>query len=164
MRRYQKIFLIVVLLLPSAAFGQTAPTLRVSGPDGQSAALTARDLDAMTHASANVVDEKGSHASYDGVAVSEILRRVGAPFGKELRGQKMAFYLLVSAADGYHAVFAIAELDPAFTDRVVLLTYRRDGKDLSVTEGPFRIIVPDEKRHARWVRNVTSLSVKHASE
>ncbi|HLI81714.1 MAG TPA: hypothetical protein VKV03_17115 [Candidatus Binataceae bacterium] len=65
------------------------------------------------------VDEKGARATYDGVAASEILYRVGAPLGKELRGQKMAFYMLVSGSDGYHAVYAIAEVDPAFTDRMV---------------------------------------------
>ena len=47
---------------------------------------------------------------------------------------------------------------------VVLLAYRRDGKELSSQEGPFRIIAPGEKRHARWVRNVTSVSIKRASE
>jgi hypothetical protein len=164
MRRVATIILLVLFTLAPSARGGGVPTLHVSGPDGQSAALTAHDLDAMAHASANVVDEKGNHAAYDGVAVSEILHRVGAPFGKELRGQKMAFYLLVSASDGYHAVFAIAEVDPAFTDRVVLLAYRRDGKPLSAAEGPFRLIVPEDKRHARWVRNLTSLSIKRATE
>jgi hypothetical protein len=164
MRRVATITLLLVFALPQFAHGQNAPTLHVSGPDGQSAVLTAHDLDAMAHTSANVVDEKGNHATYDGVPVSEILHRVGAPFGKDQRGQKMAFYMLVSASDGYHAVYAIAEVDPAFTDRVVLLAYRRDGKELSSQEGPFRIIAPGEKRHARWVRNVTSVSIKRASE
>ena len=164
MRRLATFILLLVFAVPHLAHARDAPTFQVSGPDGQSIALTTRDLDAMTRASASVVDEKGNHATYDGVPVSEILHRVGAPFGKEQRGQKMAYYMLVSASDGYHAVYAIAELDPAFTDRVVLLAYRRDGKDLSSEEGPFRIIAPGEKRHARWVRNVTLLSVKRASE
>ena len=137
------------------------PTLRVSGPSA-SATLTLRDLEAMPHRSAEVVDDKGTHAAYEGVPMFEVLRRVGAPFGRDLRGRKMAFYLLVSASDGYHAVFAIAELDPDFTGRLVLLACRRDGKELSPVEGPFRIVVPDEKRHARWVRNVTSLEIRRA--
>ena len=162
MRRLTAIVLLLVFALPQLALAEDAPTLHVSGPDGQSIALTMHDLDAMTHASASVVDDKGNHATYDGVPISEILHRVGAPFGNELRGQKVSYYMLVSASDGYHAVFAIAELDPAFTDRVVLLAYRRDGKELSSQEGPLRIIAPGEKRHARWVRNVTSLSVRRA--
>jgi hypothetical protein len=68
-------------------------------------------------------------------------------------------YLVVEAADGYRAVFALPELDPLFTDRVILLADRRDGKSLSEREGPLRIIVPGEKRPARWVRQVVALKV-----
>ncbi len=164
MRRVATIILLVLLTLVPSARGGGVPTLHVSGPDGQSVALTTHDLDAMAHTSANVVDEKGNHAVYDGVPISEVLRRIGMPNGDEPRGQRMALYMLVSASDGYRAVFAIAELDRTFTDRVVLLAYRRDGKPLSPAEGPFRLVVPDDKRHARWVRNVTSLSIKRATD
>jgi hypothetical protein len=166
LRTYRKLLLIVVLALPSIAWGQTspqiAPTLHVSGPAGQSIVLGVPDLDAMPRETVKVVDDKGSHAEYAGVPLIEILRRAGAPSGQDLRGKQLTLYLLVSASDGYHAVFAVAELDPAFTDRRVLLVDRRDGKELSPSEGPFRIIVPDEKRHARWVHNVTDLAVKTA--
>ena len=116
----------------------------------------------MPRESANLVDEKGTHAIYEGVPIIEILRRAGAPTGKDLRGKQTTLYVLVTASDGYHAVFALAELDPGFTDRRVLMADRRNGKDLSAAEGPFRIVVPGEKRHARWVRNVTALTVKTA--
>lgn len=167
MRTYQKLLLIVVVFaLPSIAWGQTsaerAPTLRVTGPSGQSIALSFNDLKAMPRDIANVTDEKGAQVVYGGVPVIEILRRVGTPTGKDLRGKQMALYLLVSASDGYHAVFAVAELDPEFTDRRVLLVDLRNGKPLADAEGPFRIIAPGEKRHARWVHNVTSLTVKTA--
>jgi hypothetical protein len=160
-RRAATTFLIAILALAPVAYAQEAATLRVSGPKA-SAALTVHDLEAMAHQGIEVQDDKGNHATYEGVSMFEVLRRVGAPFGRDLRGQKMAFYMLVSASDGYHAVFAIAELDPDFTNHLVLLAYHRDGKELSPAEGPFRIIVPDEKRHARWVRNVTALDVRRA--
>lgn len=136
--------------------------VHVTGPAGQSIELSARELDAMPRDTANVVDERGNKASYEGVPVIEILRRVGTPIGHDMRGKQMTLYLLVGASDGYHAVFALAELDPAFADRHVILADRRDGKALPTNEGPFRIIAPEEKRHARWVRNVISLSIKNA--
>lgn len=164
MRRFWTLLLIAVLALPSIARAQTAPqgtaALRVSGAGGQSIELSAHDLDTMPRETANVVDEKGGHASYEGVPVIEILRRVGAPTGHDMRGKAMTLYLLVSAADGYHAVFALAELDPDFGDRHIILVDRRDGKPLASNEGPFRIIAPEDKRHARWVRDITSLSIK----
>jgi hypothetical protein len=48
------------------------------------------------------------------------------------------------------------------TERVVLLADRRDGKTLSATEGPLRVVVPDEKRQGRWVRQVITLTVRRA--
>jgi hypothetical protein len=89
----------------------------------------------------------------------ELLKAAGVKFGQDLRGPALATYLVVEAADGYRAVFALPELDPAFTDRVVLLADQRDGKPLGGNAGPLRVIVPGEKRHARWVRQVKSLKV-----
>jgi hypothetical protein len=161
------LLLIVVLVCPSIALAQPAarsePVLRVSGAPGRDLVLTERDLAQMSRVSASVVDEKGNQAIYEGVPVAEILRRVGAPLGKDLHGKEMDLYLLVTASDGYRAVFALPELDSGFTDRLALIADHRDGKSLSAAEGPFRIVVPGEKRHPRWVRNVIELSVRHAN-
>ncbi len=54
---------------------------------------------------------------------------------------------------------AVAELDAGFTDRVVLITDTKDGASLSAKDGPFQLIVPDEKRPARWVRQVRRIRV-----
>ena len=56
--------------------------------------------------------------------------------------------------DGYRAVYALAELDPVFTDDRALVVDTRDGKPLSGEEGPLRMLLPEEKRPARWVRQV----------
>ena len=61
-------------------------------------------------------------------------------------------------------VFTLPELDSLFTDKVVLLADRRNGKPLSEKEGPVRIVVPDEKRQARWIRQVKSIAARDAAE
>jgi hypothetical protein len=83
--------------------------------------------------------------------------------GEKLRGSQLSKFLLVQAADGYRALFALPELDPAFTDAVVPLADRRDGQPLAPSEGPLRLVVANEKRQARWVRQVKVLSVLQAS-
>jgi hypothetical protein len=35
---------------------------------------------------------------------------------------------------------------------------------LTAAEGPLRIIIPHEKRHARWIRQVKSLAIRRAEE
>jgi hypothetical protein len=77
----------------------------------------------------------------------------------EMKGKKLASCLLVEAADGYEVVIALPEIDRAFTDRQFVLAFLKDGKPLDDKEGPYRIVIPDEKRMARWVRQVTALKI-----
>src|SRR5262249_10815519 len=98
----------------------------------------------------------------EGVPLFEILKAAGVPFGTDLRGPALASYLVVEASDGYRVVFALPELDPAFTDHIVLLADRRDGKPLEGEEGALRLVVLGEKRHARWVRKVVALRIRRA--
>jgi hypothetical protein len=140
----------------------TGPALRVQGEITAPLRLTIADLAQFPHQSVTAKAHDGKESRYEGVAVFEILKKAGVPTGKELRGKAIALYLVVEASDGYRAVFALPELDPAFTDRVILLADRRDGQPLSSHEGPLQIIVPCEKRHARWVRQVITLRVGRA--
>jgi hypothetical protein len=107
-------------------------------------------------------DPAGKESEYDGIPLVELLKAAGVKFGHDLRGPALATYLVVEATDGYRAVFALPELDPECTDRVILLADRRDGKPLDGQEGPLRVVVPGEKRHSRWVRQVVVLRIGHA--
>jgi hypothetical protein len=87
------------------------------------------------------------------------LEKAGVGFGESLKGKQLASCLMTQAADGYRVVVALPELDPAFTDKKVLLVFLRNGKPLDEKEGPYRVVIPDEKRMARWVRQVTNLTI-----
>ena len=133
--------------------------LRVTGDVPNHLDLSVADLAAFQRQTVHVTDEKGIQAEYSGMLVAEILRKAGAPLGKEMRGPNMAMGLVARAPDGYQVLFALAEFDPAFSDRTILLADRRDGKPLNSREGPLRIVVPGDKRGARWIRGVTTLEV-----
>jgi len=87
------------------------------------------------------------------------LERGGVGFGETLRGKRLASCLLVEAADGYRVVIALPEIDAAFTDKQIVLAFLKDGKPLDDKDGPYRIVMPDEKRMARWVKQVTALKI-----
>jgi hypothetical protein len=91
--------------------------------------------------------------------LAALLLMAGIQLGDTLRGPRMTETLLVEAADGYKVVFALAEVDPAFATREIILAYKRDGKPLDAREGPFRIVAPGDKRPARWIRQVITLKV-----
>jgi DMSO/TMAO reductase YedYZ molybdopterin-dependent catalytic subunit len=155
---------------PFAVFGWEEPApkadppalLKVVGEVAHPLRLTAEEFAQLPRQSVRATDHDGKPAEFEGVPVHEILQRAGLKLGDGLRGTALALYLLVEAADGYRAVFALPEIDPASTDRIILVADRRDGKPLAVQEGPVRIVVPGEKRHARWVRQVVTLRIGRA--
>ncbi len=136
--------------------------VQVIGEVARPLTLFAEDLAKLPRQTVKAKAHDGTESQYDGVALVEILAKAGVPIGKDLRGKAMAIYLVVEASDDYRAVFALPELDPAFSDRVILLADHRDGRALSAREGPLQIIVPGEKKHARWVRQVIKLRVGRA--
>jgi hypothetical protein len=69
---------------------------------------------------------------------------------------------LIEAADGYRVVFALAEIDPAFATREIILADERDGKLLDAKEGPLRIVAPGDRRPARWARQVVTFRLTTA--
>jgi len=143
-----------------AAAGEVV--FRIGGDIERPQQWTLDDLATLPRRQVRARDRDGTEATFTGVALVDLLRLAGVPLGAELRGSNMTLYLLVEAADGYRVVFALPELDPAFTERVVLLADHRDGQPLAAAEGPLRLVVPDEKRHARWIRQVLSGTIRRA--
>lgn len=107
-------------------------------------------------------DHDGNDHTYTGVMLSDILQKAGVTLGKELHGKNLSKYAQVEASDGYQVVFALAELDKDFTDRMIILASKIDGQPLAPTDGPFRIIVQDEKKPARCIRMVTAIKIQTA--
>jgi len=83
----------------------------------------------------------------------------GVQLGDTIHGPRLAEVVLATAADGYKVTFALAEADPAFATREIIVADKRDGKPLGPKEGPFRIVAPGDKRPARWIRQLTELKV-----
>jgi hypothetical protein len=136
--------------------------LIVRDEQGRETRVSMGEIVKLPRASVRAKDEKGKEAVSEGTPLHEILKAAGVNLGEAIRGAVLANYLLVEAIDGYRVVFTLPEIDPAFTDLMFLLADRRDGQPLSEFEGRLRIVVPHEKRHARWVRKVVILTVQRA--
>ena len=157
----------VILCVPAHyLLAQAAPsaTVKVAGEVLTPLTLTAADLAAMPRTTASAKDKQGVLHTFSGVAIADILNKAGVTTGRQLKGENLAKYLLVTCADGYQVVFSLAELDSSFTDRVVILADQMEGKPLPAGTGPFRMIVPGEKKPARNSFQVTALTVRFAKE
>ena len=93
------------------------------------------------------------------LAIYELLRRAGAPIGRDMMRNGVASYVRASARDGFQAVFSLAEVDPSFTSNDIIVADSLEGKPLFDYQGPFRIVAPHDKRGARGVRMLERLEV-----
>lgn len=165
MRTYL-LLLTFIGLLPYTANAQnnSQPVVKVSGEVTQPLSLTSKDIAAMKRTTAILKDRDGKAHHYSGAAIADILNMAGVTTGAQLRGENLTKYVLVKCADGYQVVFSLAELDSSFTDRVVILADESEGQPLPAAKGPFRLIVPDEKKPARSSFQVTELVIKYAKD
>jgi hypothetical protein len=125
-------------------------------------ALTQAEFQALAHVTVKVhnghsnVDE-----TYSGVPLATLLAMVNAPMGKELHGESLAVYVIATGTDGYSAVLSLAEVDPSFHGGDVIVADTREGQPLG-KNGPFQLIVSEDKHPARWVRNLNSIALQSA--
>jgi DMSO/TMAO reductase YedYZ molybdopterin-dependent catalytic subunit len=137
----------------------------VGGEEVRAMHVTLDDLAKLPHVHVNVhASAHGVDGEWDGVPLIDILRAAGAPTGESLRGRALALYVRVRAADDYRVVFALGEIDPSTGGAIAILADRHDGKPLGADEGPLRMILPGDKRPARWVRQVAAIDLLRAPE
>lgn len=154
-----KPFILAALLWLCAGWAAAqAPGLTVVGPGGQAQAFTGEALAALPRETVAAQDH-GKPVVFTGSDLHELLRAAGVDLSQPLRGPQMRRVLLVQAADGYAAVFALAELDLTLGDRRVFRVDRAGDNPLAAAEGPWRLVVPKDARGGRWVRQVTRISV-----
>jgi len=113
----------------------------------------------MPREKVSIPDQDGTNVEYEGVPLRDILRRAGAPMGKELRGKALASYVIAKARDGYQVVFTLAEMAPEFANEPIVVADKRDGKPLFGYQGPFRLVCPNDKAGARSVRMLQDLEI-----
>ena len=168
MRRVFSVVLIPLLLGLSGWAQQTAPSkpsngtsdFKISGTVTTPLDLTAADLKGMPRKTLRVDNPHSKKTEvYEGVLVEDLLQKAGVPQGEQLRGPAMATYVLVEAADNYRVVFALEEFNSSFMDSEIILADTMDGAPIPGALGPFRLVAPHEKRPARWVEMVKSLTV-----
>jgi len=166
----KQLFIILIacfslMVTTTAIQAQTTEKQATVHIDGEvTSPLAINDADLQKFARTTVVrkDRDGNDHTYTGALLSDILKKAGVTLGPELKGENLTKYLLIEASDGYQVVFALPELDKAYTDRTIILADQVDGKLLAPGDGPFRIIVQDEKKPARCIKQVTGLRIAFA--
>lgn len=144
-------------LVTTAVFAQ-APSFDVQVEGHPGMTFSADDLAKLPQHTIQV-KEHDKNITYSGVLIYDVLAQAGAPTGDKLRGKALSSYVLATAKDGYAVVYALPEFDPQFTDAQPLIATKADGQLLSDTQGPYRIVLPQDKKPARSLRMLQHIEV-----
>ncbi|HSY73488.1 MAG TPA: molybdopterin-dependent oxidoreductase [Alloacidobacterium sp.] len=154
---------LVLLAAYSLLHAQTGSSVLKLENGGQQVTVLADALKSMAHKTVTVHNpHTNADETYSGVPLIELLKQVGAPTGRDVHGKALSEYVVATGSDGYKAVLALAEVEPDFHPGDVLVADTMDGKPMDAKTGPFRLVVSDDKRPARSVRNLVSIELKTA--
>lgn len=145
-----------------AAAAARAGVLTITAAPGERGVYTPETLKDLPHVTLTIFDHHtNANETYSGVPLMDLLAKLGVPHGKDLHGKALAEYIVAAGSDGYKSVVALGEIDPEFHPGQVIVADAMDGRPLGAS-GPFRLIVSEDKRPARSVRNLISLELKTA--
>ena len=153
------------VMSPTSATTQLSadPGIDIGGDIAHPQRLTLDAMKSMPHEKVKVHNHDGTESTYAGVPLRALLLMAGAPIDTDqLRGQQLRKYLVATGADGYRAVIALAEVDAEFAERGILICDARDGHALDAKEGPLRLMLPDDAKQARCVRQLVRLDIGQA--
>jgi len=127
----------------------------------KSSEWTPATLASLPHKTITVHNEHTkADEAYSGVQLIDLLTPLGVqavPHGKDLR-----LYVVVAGSDGYEAVYSIGEINPDVNNSTVIVADTENGKPLA-DDGPLKLVATNEKRPARWVRNLVAIRVMAAN-
>jgi hypothetical protein len=144
------------------AFSARAQELTLVDLSGAELAISREAWHSLPRTELKAIDRGGEDAVFEGVSATELLGMLRAPLGAQLRGKNLSLYVVAEAGDGYRVVFSLAEFDPQFGARQILIADKRNGTALDAKEGPLRIVVAGDTRQSRWIRGVIRLELKQA--
>jgi DMSO/TMAO reductase YedYZ molybdopterin-dependent catalytic subunit len=77
----------------------------------------------------------------------------------KVKNAELRLVIFVEGADGYGAAFSMAEMLSDIGNRAVWLELDVDGQPLPARDGPMRLIVPEDAKPGRWIREVAFIHV-----
>lgn len=123
------------------------------------ARITMEQLRGLPQHTTAVTSKDGETHQYRGALLQRVLNDACPSIAAMDKHARTRAAVKITATDDFAAVLGAMELDSTFKAKPVLLAWERDGAPLDAHYGPFQIIVPEDLRHSRNVRNVSRVEV-----
>ncbi len=170
MHKLKQFFIISILVLV-ASFSRAhqvenpekyvTQTLTISGEVKNKLELSIKDLKQMTSQTLKDVPIISKHGtkvikSLKGVLLKDVLDK--AEIVSKSPGDSKKMYIVVSASDGYKAIFSWNEVFNSPLSEGILVAYEKDKAELGVGEGRLLLLSSKDfmtgSRHVRWLKSV----------
>jgi hypothetical protein len=138
-----------------------APGITVVGLGGKTVQLSPAALADLPQGEA-MLREGAKATPYEGPTLSAVLRESGTPVGPRAHGAPMKAFVEVIGADGYKIVLSLAETDPEFRTGAIVLADEVAKAPIDARQGPYRLVIGDDPKPWRAVRNVVKIEVLSA--
>lgn len=133
--------------------------LVLTGLAGKSRTLTTVELKALPHVSVSVHNaHNNKDESYSGVPVKDLLAMVEPAKGEGPKVSANMLVVVASATDGFHVAITLCDTNPECRSGQTIVADTQDG-DALTADGAFKLILTEDKKPARWARNLQSLTV-----
>ena len=143
---------------------QPAPAgavLTIVAANGERGVFTPQTLREYPQTTVEVFDRQmNKKVTYAGVPLMDLLVKLGVP--KAAMGKALTKYVVATGSDGFEAILSLAEVDPAVHGGTVLVADALEGKPLGAKAGPFRLVVSEDKKPVRSVRNLVRIELRTA--
>ncbi len=137
-------------------------SLTVTGLDGKTQTYSFEDLRSMPHLTVKVHNaHSNADETYAGVPVSALAKRAEPTLvsGDKGKIKPLMLALVFGGTDNYHVALTMCDVDPSCHNGMVIVADQQDGKTIG-TDGAFKLIVTEDKKPQRWVRNLNSITLK----
>ena len=135
-------------------------SLTLTGLAGKTATLTPADFKALPHVSVAVHNaHSNKDESYSGVPIATLLATVQPAKGEGPRVSANMQVVIAGATDGFQVALTLCDTNPECRSGQAIVADVQDGEPLK-TDGAFKLILTEDKKPARWARNLSSLTVK----
>jgi hypothetical protein len=147
--------LLAVAVAMTAAAADAPGGVDLAGQVEHALHLTPAELQAMPQSVVDVTvqtDHGARSGHYTGALLWDVVQKAGIAEAAESKAKHhLQHSVIVTGRDGYQVAVAMAEIDPEFEGKTVILT---DDQDV------VRLVVPGDKAGGRAVRDVVKIEIE----
>jgi hypothetical protein len=147
--------------MPKAAAAPST-SLTVTLLDGMTNTYSPEQFKALPHVSVHVHNAHNNQdETYSGVPVDALVnpKAVVGPSSGPQHASPNVQVIVAAATDNFHVVITMCDANPLCRSGEAIVADMIDDKPLAA-DGAFKLVLTEDKKPARWARNLQSLTVR----